>query len=157
MEKEFIPYELALELDKLGFNEPCMLAYHPDLYLEQEEGTITPEFYEDGITNEELKYITIELNEEQRITTEGFIDSYTGPTWNQAFRWFREKYNLKGFIGFRPNVKQFDCHVYDMSLSGTEYVKQRTLEEFNKDPKVGTYEEAELECLKKLIEIVKNK
>jgi hypothetical protein len=75
---------------------------------------------------------------------------------SMAFRWFREKYNLKGFIGFRPNVKQFDCHVYDMSLSGKEYVKQRTLEEFNKDPKVGTYEEAELECLKKLIEIVKN-
>jgi hypothetical protein len=28
------------------------------------------------------------------------------------------------------------------------------MEEFNKDPKVGTYEEAELACLKKLIEIV---
>lgn len=75
---------------------------------------------------------------------------------SMAFRWFREKYNLKGFIGFRPNVKQFDCHVYDMSLSGKEYVEQRTLEEFNKDPKVGTYEEAELECLKKLIEICQN-
>jgi hypothetical protein len=44
-----------------------------------------------------------------------------------------------------------------MSLSGKEYVQQRTMEEFNKDPKVGIYEEAELECLKKLIEIVKNK
>jgi hypothetical protein len=44
-----------------------------------------------------------------------------------------------------------------MSLSGKEYVQQRTTEEYNKDPKVGTYEEAELECLKKLIEIVKNK
>jgi hypothetical protein len=43
-----------------------------------------------------------------------------------------------------------------MSLSGKEYVKQRTMEEFNKDPKVGTYEEAEFACLKKLIEIVKN-
>ena len=31
------------------------------------------------------------------------------------------------------------------------------MEEFNKDPKVGTYEEAELVCLTKLIEIVKNK
>jgi hypothetical protein len=72
-----------------------------------------------------------------------------------VFRWFREKHNLRGFIGFRPNVKQFDYHICDMSLSGKEYVKQRTMEEFNKDPKVGTYEEAELECLKKLIEIVK--
>ena len=40
-----------------------------------------------------------------------------------------------------------------MTLSGEEYVKQRTMEEFNKDPKVGTYEEAELACLTKLIEI----
>ena len=76
---------------------------------------------------------------------------------SMAFRWFREKYNLRGFIGFRPNVKKFDHHVYDMSLSGMEYVKQRTMEEYNKDPLVGTYEEAELECLKKLIEIVKTK
>ena len=73
-----------------------------------------------------------------------------------AFRWFREKYNLRGFIGFRPNTKQFDCHIYDMSLSGLEYAKQRTMEEFNKDPKVGTYEEAELACLMNLIEITKN-
>ena len=81
----------------------------------------------------------------------------SAPLYQQVFRFFREKYNLRGFIGFRPNVKQFDCHVYDMSLSGKEYVKQRTMEEFNKDPKVGTYDEAELECLKKLIEIVKRK
>ena len=74
-----------------------------------------------------------------------------------AFRFFREKHNLRGFIGFRPNAKKFDYHIYNMALSGTEYIKQRTLEEFNKDPKVGTYEEAELECLKKLIEIVKSK
>jgi hypothetical protein len=31
------------------------------------------------------------------------------------------------------------------------------MEEFNKDPKVGTYEEAESACLEKLIEIVKEK
>jgi hypothetical protein len=82
-------------------------------------------------------------------------DYISAPTYSQAFRWFREKYNLRGFIGFRPNVKMFDYHIYDMSLSGLEYTKQRTMEEFNKDPKVGTYEEAELACLKKLIEIVK--
>ena len=93
-------------------------------------------------TIEELD--NLPLNSEERIMEQALV-----------LRWFREKYNLRGFIGFRPNVKQFDCHVYDMSLSGKEYVKQRTMEEFNKDPKVGTYEEAELECLKKLIEIVK--
>lgn len=130
MDKEFIPYEQALELKGLGFDEPCF-GYHLDNKFQ---------FFADVRscnTNSEFKFYP------------------TAPTYSQAFRFFREEYNLRGFIGFRPNVKQFDCHVYDMSLSGKEYVKQRTMEEYNKDPKVGTYEEAELECLNILIKICK--
>ena len=130
MDKEFIPYEQALELKELGFDEPCF-GYHLDNKFQ---------FFADVRscnTNSEFKFYP------------------TAPTYSQAFRFFREEYNLRGFIGFRPNVKQFDCHVYDMSLSCKEYVKQRTMEEYNKDPKVGTYEEAELECLNILIKICK--
>jgi hypothetical protein len=127
MEKEFIPYEQALSLKELGFDEPCFGCYNTDKSL-----FITDNYFQ-------------------------YFNPISAPLYQQAFRWFREKYNLRGFIGFRPNVKQFDCHIYDMSLSGKEYVQQRTTEEYNKDPKVGTYEEAELECLKKLIEIVKEK
>ena len=131
MEKEFVPYEIALTLKELGFDEPCLGNYRlPTNRL---------------ITEWEIKN-----------TPENCLGIYA-PTFSQAFRWFREKHNLRGFIGFRPNAKKFDYHIYNMALSGTEYIKQRTLEEFNKDPKVGTYEEAELECLKKLIEIVKSK
>jgi len=132
MSKEFIPYEQALALKELGFDEPCFGYYN--------------------VSNQEL----IEDLSNNRT---GNDDSRwaSAPLYQQAFRWFRENHNLRGFIGFRPNIKQFDCHIYDMSLSGKEYVKQRTMEEFNKDPKVGTYEEAELECLNKLIEIVKEK
>jgi hypothetical protein len=129
MEKEFIPYEQALALKELGFDERCF-AYYGEI-----NGGEIMLFLKKNFDNQALYILA--------------------PLYQQAFRWFREKYNLRGFIGFRPNVKQFDCHIYDMSLSGKEYVKQRTMEEFNKDPKIGTYEEAELECLKKLIEIVK--
>jgi hypothetical protein len=131
MEAEFIPYEQALALKELGFDEPCFGYYVPL-----------------SDNTQELEIKLIETNGNRIIIA---------PLYQQAFRWFREKYNLRGFIGFRPNVKQFDCHIYDMSLSGVEYTKQRTTEEYNKDTKVGTYEEAELECLRKLIEIVKNK
>jgi hypothetical protein len=134
MENEFIPYEQALDLKELGFTEPCIAYYngYKELdHLMPERVIIGRDYNGETITS--------------------------APLYQQAFRWFREKHNLRGFIGFRPNVKQFDCHIYDMSLSGKEYVQQRTTEEYNKDPKVGTYEEAELECLKKLIEIVKNK
>jgi hypothetical protein len=133
MKNEFIPYQQALELKELGFDEPCF-------------GKI----YADG-GSEQLSYPY--KNSDQI----GKVTSCSAPLYQQVFRWFREKYNLRGFIGFRPNVKQFDYHVYDMSLSGKEYVKQRTYEEFQKDPKFGTHEEAELECVKELISIVKNK
>jgi hypothetical protein len=131
MEKEFIPYEQALALKELGFDNETLKSYDTSVVLL------------DG------KYLLDDWYDVKRVNT------VKAPLYQQAFRWFREKYNLRGFIGFRPNVKQFDCHIYDMSLSGKEYVQQRTTEEYNKDPKVGTYEEAELECLKKLIEIVK--
>jgi hypothetical protein len=135
MEKEFIPYKQALALKELGFDEPCF-----GYYLCRNSAYGIDDLF---ITTELFDLLPYDSS------------SCKAPTYSQAFRWFREKYNLRGFIGFRPNVKQFDCHIYDMSLSGKEYVKQRTMEEFNKDPKIGTYEEAELECLKKLIEIVK--
>jgi hypothetical protein len=134
MNKEFVPYEESLALKELGFDEPCMY------YVDEQNNSFIYNFQTHPDEFIEWCGVTV-------IST---------PLYQQAFRWFREKYNLRGFIGFRPNVKQFDCHIYDMSLSGKEYVKQRTMEEYNKDPKVGTYEEAELACLKKLIEIVKN-
>ena len=133
MTKEFVPYELAVKLKELGFDKPCFGYY---------------------LCKNSAFGVRLEI-------TTNWIDllpydssSCKAPLYQQAFRWFREKHNLRGFIGFRPNVKQFDYHIYDMSLSAKEYAKQRTLEEFNKDPKVGTYEEAELGCLEKLIEIV---
>ena len=135
MDKEFISYEQALALNELGFDEPCIGWYNPQVNYKK-------------VTTD--KYWAFHLTGEW----ENFKPA---PLKQQAFRWFREKHNLRGFIGFRPNTKQFDYHIYDMSLSGKEYVKQRTMEEFNKDPKDGTYEEAELVCLTKLIEIVKNK
>jgi len=72
------------------------------------------------------------------------ISSEHGHVWEreilyqQAFRWFREKYNLYHFI--EPDGCIFNA------------VCQHTLVRVCR-----TYEEAELACLKKLIEIVKNK
>jgi hypothetical protein len=141
MKTEFVSYELALKMKQLGFDEPCMAAFEDNgkLFIYWNDLASKDELFCSQKACEKLDYECLV------------------PTWQQAFRWFRENHNLRGFIGFRPNIKQFDCHIYDMSLSGKEYVKQRTMEEFNKDPKVGTYEEAELECLKKLINIVKKK
>ena len=140
MEKEFVPYDLAVKLKELGFDEPCFGRY----YYKKLYPMLNPQSEETELVFEFGKYIR-----QTEVTL-------LAPLYQQCWRWFREKHDLRGFIGFRPNVKQFDYHIYDMSLSGKEYVKQRTMEEFNKDPLVGTYEEAELACLQKMIEIVEN-
>ena len=149
MEKEFIPYVEALALKELGFDEPCFG------YFENQDMNLVINFNNLPLTEEQSKRPGLYTIDNRNSVLPQWATAV--PLYQQAFRWFREKYNLRGFIGFRPNVKQFDCHIYDMSLSGKEYVKQGTMEEFSKDPKVGTYEEAELECLKKLIETIKQK
>jgi hypothetical protein len=104
MNKEFIPYQQALALKELGFDEEV-------------------EFYKD-------------LSEE-------IFDMRTpndAPCilWQQAFRWFREKYELNYVI-----VK---AESWFYTINGCN-----TQEGFN------TYEEAEQDCLEKLIQIVENK
>lgn len=67
------------------------------------------------------------------------------PLFSQAFDWFREKYSLIYGIDtmYMSKGKEWDCHIG--KISGESSI-------WNKDIK-GTYEEAELACLDKLIEI----
>ena len=124
-EKEFIPYQEALTLKELGFDELChrgwdedyKIWYHPDSSI--------------------------------------VVDN---PTFSQAFRWFREKYGLFYFEDHRCNSKiDINSRTYWMGIkkfkltAGSEVVVGLIqMGCFN------TYEEAELACLRKLIEIVKS-
>ncbi len=63
------------------------------------------------------------------------------PTFSQAFRFFREKYGLSGI----PKHNSFE--IWD----------SKTEECLIEIYPINSYEEAELACLRKLIEIVKNK
>ena len=67
------------------------------------------------------------------------------PTFSQAFRFFREKYGLHYII----------CKNIQMDGYGYREVILIPYMEENENTIFKTYEEAELECLKKLIEIVK--
>ena len=69
-------------------------------------------------------------------------DSVSAPLYQQAFRWFREKHNLIGLVeGGYDNGKNIFTYVILDDLVDNYY---------------STYEEAELACLNKLIEIIKN-
>ena len=112
IEQEFIPYEQALALKELGFEETCMrgwdkngkIWYHPDSDI--------------------------------------VLDN---PTFSQAFRFFREKYGLHYII----------CKNIQMDGYGYREVILIPYMEENENTIFKTYEEAEVECLVKLIEIAK--
>ncbi len=67
--------------------------------------------------------------------------------YQQAFRWFREKYEFTIHIYNCDYTQQWNFNIYHT------IPKERYFD----NPLYNNYEEAELECLKKLIEIVKNK
>ena len=67
--------------------------------------------------------------------------------YQQAFRWFREKYKLQAEILWRGDMECF-CYKTGKFKYGSH--------DFSKDD-YSTYEKAEQACLIKLIEIIKNK
>ena len=122
MNKEFIPYEQALELKELGFEATPLGGFKQDAVF----------YYEKG----ELYY-----DYRPMYSSTAHEGQILAPLYQQAFRWFREKYNLDVTI---QHGKKYVAVVYSQLVN-------KSIDEYS------TYEEAELTCLKKLIEIVKNK
>jgi hypothetical protein len=118
MNKEFVPYEIALALKELGFDEPCLGRYW----------------------HEEFKLINIDKQFE--------VPHYacSAPLYQQAFKFFREKHNLH--INKHGNSNYTSFNMVEPKIEVISFVRYTDTE--------NHYEEAELECLKKLIEIVKN-
>jgi hypothetical protein len=79
---------------------------------------------------------------------------FDGILWQEAFRWFREKYGLYSAVNVDQTMEP--KFAYCISKYWTDALSWGwdTIV-FNSDLYYD-YEEAELDCLKKLIEIVKN-
>jgi hypothetical protein len=126
MEREFVEYTEALELKELGFNEPCFGYY---------------------------RYEELLIQGQSKNSDHGF--SISAPTYSQAFRWFREKYNLQCWPE-PTGSDRYSCRYDGNDDIGKRYVGYLR-DNLNNILFYNTYEEAELACLIKLIEIVKNK
>ena len=123
---EFVPYEQALELRQLGFD-------NLPLYYYNSFGYLTP--FISFVSN---------IKPNNQSLFEGVCYA---PLYQQAFRWFREKHELIFHI-------ECDYNIFLGYIHG--YIPIYSLYPYSGDC-YKTYEEAELACLKKLIEIVKNK
>ena len=123
MKNEFCTYEQAHALKELGFDEPCLGNYRlPSNRL---------------ITEWEIN------------NTPEHVLGISAPLYQQAFRWFREKYKLHSYI--------YSDYSWNISGGIWELNGYKDLRyDWDSEPYV-TYEEAESACLDKLIEIVKNK
>lgn len=131
MEEEFVPYSLALELKELGFNEICLTYYNFDGKIERSDD------WDFGVDME---------NKRDR-------NQCLAPLWQQVFRFFREQLLLDSciipywFIDGEYKVKKY---TYSIEPSN------RFDEYFDCDSdEYDTYKDAELECLRKLIELAK--
>ena len=136
MKKEFIPYKQALALKELEFDEPCfgycLLSFKKDIIKEGIKGCV----------NSALEKNEIAL-----------------PLYQQAFRFFREKYNIQSSIIFYSEslgIKKILSH-YQIQIDYLSNGKWCYFETLSDDVIYKTYEEAELACLIKLIEICQKK
>jgi hypothetical protein len=144
MNKEFVPYEIALALKELGFDEPCFAIYNLGL-SEFETANIGQIRLFSSIFRIDDKQSNISyINDEN-------TSKVTAPLYQQAFRWFRENYDLT--VSINRNRKFKPAKRYEVIIDESTYEK---INVYGLDS-YKTYEEAELACLKKLIQIVKEK
>ena len=142
MNKEFIPYEQALDLKELGFDEPCFTFYPKEgkMGFDGKYHSI-----KEGYKNSTVNAIWIKRYKKD-------FECVAAPLYQQVFRWFREKYDLQYNIIWN---KFYEKTPYQYEVRQTW--RNETLRPYGTSGMCKTYEEAELECLKRLIEIVKEK
>ena len=124
----FVPYTQALELKELGFDEPCITYYYED-------------------THKIRTGLSIHIDNGWTYSGTKRLETTLASTFSQAFDFFREKYNLLGCTQY------FTGGYYCYTINDMKDTKEsnRLFTEFS------SFKEAELACLEKLIEIVKNK
>jgi hypothetical protein len=140
MEKEFIPYEQALELKELGFDEPLLGRFYTK-----------PKCKMFGIDEKGRHYPIKNTPKKLYILGKHFVlndDNVTiAPLYQQVFRWLRNKYDidfsvLTTYSKYNENtIKQY---------SGV--IDNKTM--YTNVGFYDNYEEAELAGLQKMIKII---
>jgi hypothetical protein len=142
LEKEFIPYQQALALKELGFDEPCFKAYDSKGVLQK----CTSDYWDIS-----------SLNIINEATTSNL--KVLAPTFSQAFYFFRNKYGLMHIINpydFTAEINYLNKRVVN-DVYGDFIPHDHLVDDEGEEIKHLSYEEAENACLLELINICKKK
>lgn len=160
MKNEFIPYEEALALKELGFDEDCFGYY----------STVELDYPSSPLAGGQGGYLVSKLEVGEFVTHDQykFFDTYFGPKkfksinaplYQQVFRFFRDKHNLSGqIISWNLNGQLDSPPTYTFEIWDIKDSRKFTGDDLhgrNKRWDSPRHEEAELACIRKLIEIVK--
>lgn len=154
MTKEFIPYEEALALNELGYRDYSnfeVTAFYQKVESHKLEYMkflkSNPIFISQGV------WLRGTVGEEPGITEVGFkeehLDCVLAPLYQQAFRWFRNKYKKQAEILWAGDMDYFVYKIGNFKYADYIFSDREFKAYFE------TYEDAELACLRKLIELVK--
>ena len=121
---EFVTYEIALRMKALEFEQPCMGVYYGD---------------EDDIQ------FSVDFRETQYYAQKGYKNGILAPTWKTAFEWFDSNTKYSGFIVPSKEEGLFSWWIKHIS---DPQMDNESAEDFL------TREEAELDCLIKLIDLI---
>jgi hypothetical protein len=161
MEKEFVPYDLALRIEQIGFEEECFGYYEGEtLIIEPTDSKKVKDINNTPIMNLRKKKLIL------------------APTWKSAFNWLRDKYKiygvLKPIIGSKNGYDSYPILGWDFDLFITNLDKDNsyymgypigewftaTLDRLDEGDVLSdyvepmTHEAAELTCLENIIGII---
>lgn len=135
MQKDVLPYPLALRMKRLGFNEMCAYFY---------EISTQSQTLKEGFNKNDLDWLR--------------GDHCSAPTPAQCFKYFRDHHKIQGII-YSSTLRSdhtgicFADYVWEILELSLDNRIDYTIAD-KRDQGRDTYEEAELSCLSQLIELV---
>jgi len=125
MNELFVPCEIAIKMKELGFNEPCLAYFNLDPYFKTPPFTVSKPFDHEWLI--------------------------PAPLYQQVFKWFREKHMKSPRFCIDTNGWYFT--ITQFTESGSSLTDSKLAPLAKQDYK--TYEEAELGCINKMLELIK--
>lgn len=135
--EDFVPYKEALCLKKLGFNDPCIAIWSGFDEINFSV-TDTVRLFSSKFSINDVQSSTSYINPSD--------NRVSAPLYHQVFKWFRKNHNL--FVTIPHSIRS-NTFAY---LIGTENDGW-----LNYKDRFSSYEKAELECLRQLIKIIKDR